>query len=142
MNTKIIRGIAAVIKVLSAIAAIGSTPAVHLLPEKYMVIALLVLGITSASKDFLITLGDWLDDGKKNGSFKIPLLIGACLLLLPSCGTNAAGQPTFAGLTKADWALVTKDAGTAAGRAALSAGVTSYGQRRMTSAKDVIDVNP
>lgn len=71
---------------------------------------------------------------------RLPLVAGllACVLLIPSCATNALGEKTFVGLTQKQWLLVTKDAGNGALKGAMQAGVTSYGVRRLTSAKDVL----
>ena len=138
MKTKVIRAIAAIAKVLAAVAAVGSLPAVQFLPEKYLVPALVALGIISTTKDFLISLGDWLDDGKKNGSFKLPLVIlgGLCLLLLlPSCSTTPSGEKTFIGITSSGWLNVGKTAAVAAVPVALD-------EREKTAAKNPVEVNP
>jgi hypothetical protein len=78
---------------------------------------------------------------KKDSAKLIPLLL-ACLLL-PSCGTLPDGQKTFLGLTKESWLMVSKDAGDAATKSALQAGMVSYGTRRaVTSAKQPVDILP
>ena len=48
----------------------------------------------SALKDLLIALGDWLDDGKRNGSFRVPLIAFALcsLLLLSGCENSKDGR--------------------------------------------------
>ena len=55
---------------------------------------------------FLIAvLGYLAKDAGVTGASKL-LIASLCLLTLPSCGTLPDGTKTFAGLTKADWALV------------------------------------
>lgn len=90
----------------------------------------------------IAVLGYLSKDAGVTGSLKlIPALL--CVLCLPSCAVNSAGQKTFLGLTQSDWLLVSKDAGNAAARSALQAGMVSYGTRRvMTAAKQPVNVNP
>lgn len=141
MRTKFIRGLAAVAKVLASVAAVGSLPAVQFLPEKYLIPALVAIGVISTTKDFLITVGDWLDDGKKNGSFTIPLAIlgGLCLLALASCSTSPTGEKTFLGLTQDGWIIT----GKAAGQSAVQAGLpVALSERAKTAAKEPVSVQP
>lgn len=85
MRAKIIRGLSAVIKVLAAASAVTAYVNPELLPAKYMMPALIVLGCASAGKDALISFCDILDDGKRNGSFDVSKL-GLIALL---CGSVA-----------------------------------------------------
>ncbi len=61
---------------------------------------IIFIGI-SASKDLLISLGDWLDDGKRNGSFTGLRLLALCALCtflltaLTSCETGPDGKKHF-----------------------------------------------
>jgi hypothetical protein len=85
-------------------------------------------------------LGYVAKDAGVTGSLKI--LVGSLFLLtLPSC-TTSNGTTLFAGLSKADWMLVTKDASSAALKSATQAGLISYTTRRLTSAKNPTNVLP
>lgn len=85
-------------------------------------------------------LGYVAKDAGVTGTLKV--LLGSLLFLaLPSC-TTSNGTTLFAGLSKADWLLVTKDASSAALKSATQAGLVSYTTRRLTSAKNPINVNP
>lgn len=92
---------------------------------------------------FLIAvLGYLAKDAGVTGASKL-IIASLCLLTLPSCGTLPDGTKTFAGLTKADWLLVSKDASQAAIRSGAKAGLVSYGTRRaITSAKAPQNVQP
>ena len=81
-------------------------------------------------------------DASTTGVIRVLLLAPACLML-SSCGTMPDGTKTFAGLTKADWALVSKDASQAAIKSGAQAGLISYGARRaITAAKNPVNVTP
>jgi len=41
------------------------------IPEKYAAVGILVFGISSVLKDAVNRVGDLLDDGKENNSFKV-----------------------------------------------------------------------
>ncbi|MHB1082575.1 MAG: hypothetical protein ACYC67_24495 [Prosthecobacter sp.] len=109
MRTKIIRGIAAIIKVLAGVSAVIPFVNPEVLPQKFVVPALVVFALVSASKDGLITVCDILDDGKRNGSFdvsKLPLmaLLCCCVGLMSCAGLTAwaaspLGQATIATAT-------------------------------------------
>ena len=92
---------------------------------------------------FLIAvLGYLAKDAGVTGASKL-LIASLCLLTLPSCGTLPDGTKTFAGLTKADWLLVSKDVGQAAVKSGTQAGLISYGSRRaITAAKNPVIVTP
>lgn len=109
MRTKIIRGLSSIIKLLAAASAATAYFNPEVLPAKYALPALILLGCVSAGKDFLITIGDYLDDGKRNGSFdvsKLPLiaLLCCCVGLVSCAGITAwaaspLGQATIATAT-------------------------------------------
>lgn len=87
-------------------------------------------------------LGYLAKDAGITGSLKL-LLALLCVMSVTSCAVNGAGQKTFLGLTQGDWLLVSKDAGNAAVRSGVQAGVISYGTRRaVTSAKQPVNVRP
>lgn len=110
MRTKIIRALAAIIKVLAGTSAVTAYFNPELLPAKYVLPALIVLGVASAFKDFLITFCDILDDGKRNNSFdvsKLPLIaLLCCSLALMSC----AGLTAFVASPLGQASLVTAEA--------------------------------
>lgn len=130
-----IAAIAAVVKVASVVLGLASYS--QMIPEKFMPLALLAFTIASASKEVGIVILDYLDDGKRNNSYKLPIIAGAllCFLLLPSCGTTASGEKTFIGITAAGWANVGKSAAVAAVPVALN-------ERAKTSAKNPITITP
>jgi hypothetical protein len=147
MKNKAIEIVAFILGLLTAVAGILTLPTVAMLPKEWQPYIGVCLALVVVGKNGAYVILDFADDGQLNKSYKIPaavklLLLCGLALCLVACGTNGAGQKTFVGLTKADWAVVTKDAGMAAGKAALSAGMASYGTRKLTSAKDVIDVEP
>ena len=57
-----------IIKVLSV--ASGGAAYFGWLPEKYLVVAGLVFASASTAKDLLVKVGDYMDDGQINNSFK------------------------------------------------------------------------
>ena len=57
-----------IIKILSV--ASGGAAYFGWLPEKYLVIAGLVFACASTLKDMLVKVGDYLDNGQMDGSFK------------------------------------------------------------------------
>lgn len=83
-------------------------------------------------------LGYVAKDAGVTGGLKL-LIASLCLLSLPSCTTDAAGNKAFLGLNGPQWLGLGQDAAKAAAKSA----VISYAQRRaMTSAKEPIDVLP
>lgn len=68
MKDKTIRILSSVTKFASLGA--GLTAYADVIPHKYLPVAMLAFGIASTVKEFAMSLGDQLDDGKKNGSFK------------------------------------------------------------------------
>jgi hypothetical protein len=148
MKNKAIEIIALILGLLTTVAGVLTLPQVALLPQEWQPFVGLALALVVVGKNAAYVVLDFHDDGLLNKSYKLPrglpalFLCGLLLILMPSCGTLPDGQKTFAGLTKADWALVTKDAGHAALKSGAQAGLVSYGTRRMTSAKDVQNVTP
>lgn len=128
-----IAAIAAVVKVASVVLGLASYS--QMIPEKFMPLALLAFTIASASKEVGIVILDYLDDGKRNNSYKLPIIAGALLCFLPSCGTTASGEKTFIGITAAGWANVGKSAAVAAVPVALN-------ERAKNSAKNPITITP
>lgn len=67
MKTNTLRTCSAVVKLVSILTGLASY--VHMLPEKWSSIAVMVFMVASATKDYAISIGDVADDGKKNQSF-------------------------------------------------------------------------
>ena len=65
MKTKILKWITLIVKGFAVVSGLGAIPFVS--PEKGMVVFM----IASFGKDTLTRLGDFLDDGKENQSFKV-----------------------------------------------------------------------
>lgn len=82
-------------------------------------------------------LGYLAKDAGVSGSMKL-LLASLCLLSLPSCTTDVAGNKAFLGLTTTQWLGVGQDAV----QAAAQGGIIGYGQRRAVAAKQPVDVTP
>lgn len=147
MKNKTIEILALIFGLLTTVAGVLTLPQVALLPKEWQPFVGLALALVVVGKNGAYVILDFCDDGQLNKSYKIPdgvkvALLCGLLLGLTSCANDGKGVVTFAGLTRAQWELVMKESGTAAGKAALSAGVASYGTQRLTSAKDVIDVEP
>jgi hypothetical protein len=68
MNAKTMLVLMKVVRALSAVTALGTVAEV--LPPKVGNWAIVAFVVVTALKDFLIKLGDVLDDGKSNQSFK------------------------------------------------------------------------
>ena len=84
---KLLLWLSLAVKALSVVTMAGSLPIVAMLPEKFLAYALLAFGVASLLKDFCNRLGDLLDDGKINQSFKSAaiLLLFLPVSLLTSC---------------------------------------------------------
>lgn len=83
-------------------------------------------------------LGYIAKDAGVSGTMKL-LISCLCLLSVPSCTSDAAGNKAFLGLTTVQWIGV----GQAAAKAAAQGGIISYSQRRaVTAAKQPVDVIP
>lgn len=103
-----------------------------------MVFGVLELSLSWVARKYSVPEANGLkiDIGKLRGK-GLMLMGGLCALCLASCVNDR-----FLGLTSDQWLDVGKEAGEAAFKAGASQGLTSYGTRRLTSAKDVIGVNP
>lgn len=94
MKTKLLRLLSFLGLILAAIGAIDLNGLVAVLPPTtagYFFAAGLV---AAALKDAILIVGDFADDGQRNQSFKIQVLVlflgMGCLLFLPSCVTSDA----------------------------------------------------
>lgn len=111
MKAKTIRILAAIGKAASA--ATGLAAYTHFLPPSWLPAAAVGFAGVSAAKEIALVIGDLADDGKRNNSFKLPLLILAGMLLcggLVSCATRPDGVKTFWGLDAGQWSNVGKGA--------------------------------
>ena len=70
MKTKITRVLTAVAATASTVAAFDLTLAVKFLPQNWGGYILAGSAITLAVKEISVVVGDILDDGRRNGSFK------------------------------------------------------------------------
>ena len=68
MNAKTIKIISVAGKVAGLVA--GGAAYADKLPEKWAAVGIIVFGVSSVLKDTVNRIGDILDDGKENGSFK------------------------------------------------------------------------
>lgn len=117
--------------VLRALTALGAVVSILLglaayedmLPASVAVWAAGATAILAALKQLIEAVGDVLDDGLRNHSFKIGLL-GALLLPLAlcQCVTHPDGRRTFLGLDGEGW----RDVGKAAGQGAAAAALPAY----------------
>ena len=65
---KILLALTLAVKILSILA--GGAAYMNYIPEKWMPVAVIVFGCSSAIKDCIRQVGDLLDDGLDNDSFK------------------------------------------------------------------------
>ena len=138
MKTKLLLWLALVVKIASAVAGLAAFPELHLLPPKYMAYAVLAFGAASILKDTANRIGDLLDDGKLNGSFKMLLV-----WLLPAVMLSSCVGGNFLGVSKDGWLTIGKEAGAAALKSAASTAVPAYARERaQTSGKESISVSP
>lgn len=106
------------------------------IPQKYIIIGMLGSAGLSGLKDLIVGIGDILDDGIRNGSYKLPVaiiafILGMACMGLTSCGTNAAGEKTFAGVTGSGWL-----------KAGETTAVVILNERAKTAAKQPVNVQP
>lgn len=134
-----IASVAAVVKIGSVVAGLAAYS--HAIPEQFMPIALLVFTIASASKEAGLVILDYLDDGQRNNSYKLPLIATGlfCLLLLPSCGTLPDGTKTFLGMTGGQYLTI---GGNIVKREALPVAAEVQDARAYTSSKNPVPVAP
>lgn len=149
MKNKAIEIAALVLGLLTTVAGVLTLPQVALLPNEWQPFVALALALVVVGKNAAYVILDFADDGQLNKSYKLPpgmhalVLCGLLITLLPSCAMRADGTKTFAGLSKADWLLVSKDVGQAAVKSGAQAGLVSYGTRRaQTAAKNPVNVKP
>ena len=135
MTTKLLLWLSLAVKLLSVISFAGSLPALALLPAQYMAYATLAFGIASVLKDTCNRLGDLLDDGKINQSFKTLALFLLPMFLLSGC---AGGL--FLGLDKTAWNDVLKDTASGALKGATQSALPAYVNAK--SAKEARNVTP
>ncbi len=139
MKTKILLWLAFLVKIASLITGLAAFPQMHLLPAEWMAYATLTFAAASVLKDTANRIGDLLDDGKVNQSFKALIVFLIPLFLLSSCvGGN------FLGVSKDGWLAIGKEAGSAALKSAASTAVPAYARERaaQTSGKEPINVTP
>lgn len=135
MIKKILLWLALVVKFTSIIAGLSALPAIHFLPPSWMAYATLAFGIASVVKDASNRLGDLLDDGVINQSFK-----ALALFLLPAFMLTSCAGGVFLGLDKEGWSAVSKDALSGALKGATTAALPAYAAAR--SAKEARRVTP
>ena len=68
MNTKYLKVVTTLVKVASVVAGLSAYS--DLIPAKYAGVAVIAFGLASILKDMFVKVGDLLDDGKANDSFK------------------------------------------------------------------------
>jgi len=68
MNSTVLKVITIALKVASILGGLAAYN--DLIPAKFQAVALIVFAVASTSKDFFLKLGDVLDDGQSNNSFK------------------------------------------------------------------------
>lgn len=132
MKTTLMRSLTAVFAAASFIAGLGAY--LDLLPVEYAKIGGLILAAVLGLKEIVLIIGDIADDGKRNGSFKVPpvpLVLAFVLPVLASCATRTDGTKTFLSLDAGQWSAV----GAAAGKGAVTSAVPAYlGQRQASTA--------
>lgn len=89
MKTKLLLWLSLIVKYASLLTGLSALPQVSMLPPKYLSWALLAFAAASLIKDTANRIGDLIDDGIVNQSFKVGLMILAPLLLLSSCVNDA-----------------------------------------------------
>lgn len=126
MKNRTIEILAFLFGLLTTIAGILTLPQVAMLPESLQPYVGLSLALVVVGKNGAYVVLDFADDGKLNKSWKhgggALLLVGLCLLTLPSCSTRPDGTRTFAGLDGADWRSV--------GKAAIGGALPAYLEKR------------
>lgn len=123
------------LKTVSLVLGLGSSPVMQILPPKYGAYALVLFGFASWLKDGIYMILDLLDDGKINKSvilkaIPVGILVFLCFISLSACaGVNAAGEKTRGGLTGAQWSKVGKTAGNIAITATKAAALTYLSEK-------------
>ena len=138
MTSKILLWLSLIIKVASAVAGLSALPQLALLPPEWMGYATAAFAIASVLKDICNRIGDLLDDGKLNQSFKVLALFLLPLFCLSSC---AGGD--FLGVSKSGWADIGRDVAKGALKGATASALPAYASARdKASAKAVYDPQP
>lgn len=112
------------LKFLSIITGLAAY--VDMIPAKYAPLAVLVFALSSTLKDLVVKIGDYLDDGQVNGSFKdkVPLLLLCGALALGVCGCVATNPAHLADPAAPAYVVdprLTNNMATAAGVAGVAA---------------------
>lgn len=124
-----------VVKFTSIITGLSALPALHFLPPEWMAYATVAFGVASVVKDASNRLGDLLDDGKINQSFKT-----LALFLIPAFMLTGCAGGVFLGLDKEGWSAVGKDALSGALKGATTTALPAYVREK--SAKETRNVTP
>lgn len=131
---KLLLWLSLAVKVLSLLSLAGTMPGLALVPEKYQLYLGLIFGTASLSKDFCNRLGDFLDDGKINQSFKAAAILLLPVFLLASC------SHIILGLDGKSWNDVLKDTAAGALKGATQSALPAYVKAK--SAKEARKVTP
>lgn len=134
MIKKLLLWLALAVKLLSVISFAGSLPALALLPAQYMAYATLAFGVASVLKDTCNRLGDLLDDGKINQSFKTLAVFLLPLFFFSSC------SHIILGLDGKSWNDVLKDTAAGALKGATQSALPAYVKAK--DAKEARRVTP
>jgi hypothetical protein len=138
MKIKALQWLSLVVKFASLVTGLAAVPQLHMLPPEWMGYATLAFAGASVLKDSANRIGDLLDDGKANNSFK-----SLALFLLPLFCLTSCANDMFLGVSKEGWQAIAKEAGAGALRGASAAALPAYAeQRAKTSAKAVSDPTP
>lgn len=139
------------LRILTAIAALATAAGemsgyIDILPSRAGSIAAVIVAVLLGLKEIAVIVGDIADDGKRNNSFKLPLVLLPCLLLLPSCTVDPVGNRAFLGLNSEGWAIVLSNAGRGAMQGAVKEGLPAYASERekakLTASKNPVEVLP
>lgn len=138
MKKTLLLWLAFLVKIASLITGLAAIPQLHLLPAEWMAYATIAFAAASILKDTANRIGDLLDDGKLNGSFKTLVVFLLPLLLFTSCVNG-----DFLGVSKEGWIIIGKDVGTAAAKSAAATVLPAYARERaQTSGKESTSVLP
>lgn len=98
MNKRFVSFLSGILALLTVVGGLDLTGFITLLPDNVATAFVIGLPALAGFKHLIIDLGDFVDDGKINGSFKLLpflLLLGAVMLLnaCAALGSAATGQP-------------------------------------------------
>ncbi len=85
MKTKLLLWLTYLVKIASLITGLAAFPQLQMLPPEWMAYATLAFAAASVLKDTANRIGDLLDDGKVNQSFKVLVVWLLPAVLLSSC---------------------------------------------------------